>query len=547
MSKLQIRITTGWVAFFVAACSGSGSSGRAGDQGGAGNNVGGSPAVDSSAGGSTSDNGTAGGTTGNGGGAPSTGGSSVALANPLVITSAQGNYWKTETATTSTGAADVTVADATSSSATWEGFGGCFNEKGWGVLTSTELQTQALELLFGAEGAHFVMGRIPIGASDYADDRYTLDMTASPDDPTANGETARPPADTSMAKFSIERDTKKLIPYIQAALKINPNLRLWGSPWTPPVWMKTGYKSDSGAPGGGTAVRPSYYDGGSMKTDATTRGALAQYFVKWIQAYKSKGITVETVAPQNEPNYDQNYPSCLWDKTNYTNFVKDLASAFKTANLTTKIMLGTMSNAGGDADIVTSVMADSSAKSSVSVIGVQWGMVGNASSYVSQHKLPVWVTEHRCGNYPWDTATYKSTAPNDLAYAQESWGLIRDAIKGGVTAYNAWNMVLDNVGLGIDTSRQWAQNALLTVANGTITQTPTYYVFRHLSQYVAAGAKVVSATGSNDALAFKNPNGSFVAVVYSDSAKSNYTVSLAGKTLQFSMPANGWATVVASP
>jgi glucosylceramidase len=311
--------------------------------------------------------------------------------------------------------------------------------------------------------------------------------------------------------------------------------------------MKTGYKTDSGAPGGGNAVRPSYYDGGSMKTDATTRGALAQYFVKWIQAYKTQGITVETVAPQNEPNFDQNYPSCKWDKANYASFVKDLASALKTANLTTKIMLGTMSNSTGDPDIVSTVMADSSAKTSVSVIGVQWGVVDKASSYTSQYKLPVWVTEHKCGNYPWETSTYKSTAPNDLAYAQESWGLIRDAIKGGVTAYNAWNMVLDNVGLGNDTSRKWAQNALLTVANNTITQTPTYYVFRHLSQYVAAGAKVVSASGSNDALAFKNPDGTFVAVVYSTSAKTNYTVSLAGKKVQFSMPANGWATVVAGP
>jgi glucosylceramidase len=37
-------------------------------------------------------------------------------------------------------------------------------------------------------------------------------------------------------------------------------------------------------------------------------------------------------------------------------------------------------------------------------------------------------------------------APNDQAYAVESWGLIRDWIKAGVTAYSTWNMVLDTVG-----------------------------------------------------------------------------------------------------
>ena len=54
-------------------------------------------------------------------------------------------------------------------------------------------------------------------------------------------------------------------------------------------------------------------------------------------------------------------------------------------------------------------------------------------------------------------------APNDQAYAVESWGLIRDWIKAGVTAYSAWNMVLDTVGVGIDSTRVWPQNALLTV------------------------------------------------------------------------------------
>ncbi len=205
-------------------------------------------------------------------------------------------------------------------------------------------------------------------------------------------------------------------------------------------------------------------------------------------------------------------------------------------------MLGTMSNTSGDPSIVTSVMGDATAKGLVKSIGLQWGMVGNASSY-KQYGLPMWVSEHKCGNYPWETSTYKQTAPNDHAYGVETWGLIKDAIKAGVTGYNAWNMVLDKVGLGNDTSRHWAQNALLVVDGGKITQTPAYYVFRHLSQYVAAGAKGVG-TSNNDSLAFKNPDGSVVAVVFSSSGKSNYVVAVGSKKVQFNMPANGWATVV---
>jgi glucosylceramidase len=107
-------------------------------------------------------------------------------------------------------------------------------------------------------------------------------------------------------------------------------------------------------------------------------------------------------------------------------------------------------------------------------------------------------------------------------------------------------MVLDTVGIGIDTTRVWPQDALLTVDTTakTLNITPTYYVFRHFSQFVATGAKVV-ATSGGDSVAFKNPDGSIVTVLYNSGAAKTVTVAAASKTLQFAMPANGWATVVA--
>jgi glucosylceramidase len=104
-------------------------------------------------------------------------------------------------------------------------------------------------------------------------------------------------------------------------------------------------------------------------------------------------------------------------------------------------------------------------------------------------------------------------------------------------------MVLDNVGKGNDTSRNWAQDSLLTVSGGKITKTQAYYVFRHFSQFVDPGATVLKTSGSTESVAFKNPDGSLVAVVYSSSAKSNYMVAFGDKKLQFSIPAGGWATV----
>jgi len=475
----------------------------------------------------------AGGATGAGGAAP---------AGPKLITSGPNAYWSTSgtITTVTTGNATVTVNDGTTMK-TFEGFGGAFNEMGWSYLSmlSATDRDRAMKLLFdGTDGAHFVMGRIPIGASDYALQRYT-------DDETAN--------DTSLTNFSISRDMMYLIPYVKAAQAVNGSIRFWASPWTPPTWMKTNTGSVNGTActrSGGTA-----FDGGCMQDIAANLTAHAQYFVQWVKAYGQQGISIETVAPQNEPNYAQGYPSALWASPLYTKFVGQyLAPAFTQAGLSTKIMLGTNSNgdAGKDTSVVTGVMADATAKGLVKVIGLQWGMLDNykkTPSMFDMYNLPIWATEHMCGNYPWNPAglpKYVEPAPNDQAYGVESWNYIRDAIRAGVTAYNAWNMVLDTVGKGNDTVRQWSQDSLLIVntSTKTLTLTPAYYVFRHVSQYVQPAAKVVAVTGG-EAIAFKNPDGSIVAVMYNAGAAApNYIVQIAGKKLQFSMPATGWATVI---
>jgi glucosylceramidase len=118
----------------------------------------------------------------------------------------------------------------------------------------------------------------------------------------------------------------------------------------------------------------------------------------------------------------------------------------------------------------------------------------------------------------------------------ESWGLISKWIKDGVNAYLAWNMVLDSVGLSLDQVRPWAQNALITVNGSNYTLTPYYYVFRHLANFVDPGAYRVDTSGSfSDVLAFENPDGSVVAVLYNSGGSARQTTLTAkGTTVSFS-------------
>ena len=110
---------------------------------------------------------------------------------------------------------------------TIDGFGGCFNELGWDALNLLDSQKkqEVLNSLFHpTEGVCFTYCRTPIGGNDFSRNWYSLNDTEG---------------DFKMKNFSIERDKEALIPYLKSALAINPDMKLWACPWSPPTWMKT--------------------------------------------------------------------------------------------------------------------------------------------------------------------------------------------------------------------------------------------------------------------------------------------------------------------
>jgi glucosylceramidase len=455
-----------------------------------------------------------GGSGGSGGGAPPP----EPVVEPTLITSGENDFWQIGEPTMGGGDANVTV-NADQELQDWLGFGGTFNEAGWEALShlSEADREQAIRLLFDVrDGAGFTMGRIPIGSSDYGLSRYSLNDSAMPD--------------PEMTNFSIERDRMHLIPYIQAALAVKPDLVMWGSPWSPPPWMKSN----------------NAYDRGNMLDDHLDAHAL--YLARFVEDYAEEGIDVVAIHPQNEPGYLQDYPSCGWTGEQMARYVRDhLGPLFRERLPDTQLWLGTLSNPQSDHQIGQAVVGDAGAKAFLSGVGLQWGMQQHAE-YYAQQGLTIMQTEHQCGNFPPTPRSQQyesSPAPNDHAYALEGWGLLYNWITKGVNAYLAWNMVLDTMGTNLDAVRPWNQNALLVVDEdaGTLRITPTYYVFRHLAQYVEPGAKRVAAEGSQ-ALAFKNPDGSIVTVVHNNGGSAaQTTLAVGGATLQFEVPARGWATV----
>jgi glucosylceramidase len=497
----------------------TGGTGIGAGAGGTGNTAGNAPATAGTSSTTGGTPGAAGGGAGNTAG--SAGGGTVPVVDlPDLVTTSNGAFWMTGTLAASTaGTADVT-ADGNSKKQRWDGFGGTFNEAGWdamAVLSEADRQLALAYLFDAVKGANFAYGRLPIGASDYAMKRYTLAETKD---------------DFTMSSFSIEQDKKLLIPFIKAALAIKPGIHLWGSPWTPPAWMKDNNSTDSG----------------NMKDDDNVLKAFALYLEKFVTAYAAEGLKIEAVHPQNEPGYVNPYPSCAWTGALYIKFIRDyLGPLFVKDNVPAEIWCGTMSNQT-DGTIATNLANDSAAMAFVKGFGMQWNTMSSVGSLKSKGK-PIMQSEHRCGNYdftsPHATSSYDASKPqNDYAYGVESWLNIKDWIDAGVNSYSAWNMVLDTSGVNLNATKPWHQNALLVVDRGAkkLTATPAYYVFRHLSQFVAPGATVIGASGGS-ALAFQNPDGAYVVVMYNSGGAKKAVVSLGGTKFEFDMPANGWATV----
>jgi glucosylceramidase len=371
------------------------------------------------------------------------------------------------------------------------GFGGCFNELGWKALQalSPDDRDHVLDLLFGPQGLHFEVGRLPMGASDYALEWHSYDETDG---------------DLALDHFTIDRDKTHLIPYVKAALARNPGLRLFASPWSPPTWMKF----------------PKAYNWGTLRWEPAVLDAYARYFAKYVAAYRAEGVNVAQVHVQNEPLADQKFPSCLWTGAQLRDFIRGhLGPVMARLEPSTEVWLGTINAPfhnyvleGLTRDGVTQgydqyaglVLADPEARRFIAGVGYQWGGKNAIErTHESWPQLRLVQTENECGD-----------GQNSWEYAQYVFNLVRHYFKHGVEAYTYWNMVLPEGG---DSTWGWKQNTLVSVdlKKGTYTLNPEFYLFRHVCSRLQPGAVRRSVTGpwAANALVFANPDGSTVVVV----------------------------------
>jgi glucosylceramidase len=402
--------------------------------------------------------------------------------------------------------------DATQSYQTIDGFGYCLTDGSAMLINSlsADVQDALLKELFLTDSTHLGVSylRVSIGASDLSAAPYTYnDLPA--------GQT-----DADMTKFSIEKERKDLLPILKKVVALAPGIKILGSPWSAPSWMKTNNASIGGS------LKPEYYS------------AYAKYFVKYIQAMKAEGITIDAITPQNEPLHGGNNPSMVMQANEQADFVKNhLGPAFKSAGLTTKIIV--YDHNADKPEYPAAILGDPDAYPYVD--GSAFHLYGgNISALTQLHdaypEKNIYFTEQWVGgpgNFASDLKWHVGTL---IVGATRNWS--RNVLE--------WNLAADaNYGPHTDGGCTTCLGAL-TIGSGVI-RNVAYYIIGHASKFVRPGAVRIGSniTSQLDNVAFKTPDGKKVLIVVNSAdASQTFNIQFNGKQVTTSLTGGAVATYI---
>ncbi len=348
--------------------------------------------------------------------------------------------------------------------------------------------------------------RTCIGSSDYSTKAYTYD----------EGE-----PDPELKHFSIEQDRQYILPMLREARKVNPDLFLFSSPWSPPGWMKAG----------GSML------GGSMRRRYLT--VYAEYFVKFLKAYADAGVPIQAVTPQNEVDTDQDarMPACIWPQEYEIEFVRALGPLFSANGLSTRIwVLDHNYNLWGRA---IAELDDPILRKYCNAIA--WhGYVGEPEMMDKVHQA------HPDAEMYWTEGGPDYTDPhylNDWA----KWGQIfTGVLRNWCRSITGWNLALDEQGR--PNIGPFPCGGVVTIHSKTreITRSGQYWAFAHFSRLIERGARRFdsqSTLADVDHVAFENPGGEKVLVLTNRGEAGKVAVRLGGLESEVTLEKNSVTTL----
>jgi len=381
-------------------------------------------------------------------------------------------------------------------------------------MNSADRQKLLVSLFDPINGIGISYLRLTMGASDFSLSDFTYsDLPQGETDEELNG-------------FSLSRDLEEVVPVLSEILAVNNELEIMGSPWSAPAWMKT-----NGSLKGGK-LKPEHY------------GVYAQYFVKYVEAMQSQGVTINAVTPQNEPLYfTAGYPCMEMQPQEQLEFIKNhLGPAFEQAGISTKIIV--YDHNWDNTDYAISILNDPMARHYIagSAFHAYGGNVSAMTTVRNAHPdKGLYFTEISGGQWAVDFAA------NLMWYMSNIFiGTAQNWSKSALM----WNLVLDqNHGPRNNGCQDCRGVVTLNTVTGEVTFNEEYYAIGHFSKFIRPGAERISlmqpqALPDLGAVCFENTDGSKVLVVanYGNDMRT-FSVQQGNKQFSYSITAKSVATI----
>jgi glucosylceramidase len=389
------------------------------------------------------------------------------------------------------------------------GFGAAFTDAA--CYMCNQLPPDSRERLFHDLFDRTEMGfsacRTCMGASDYSRNAYSYD----------DG-----PPDPELSRFSIEHDREYILPMLRLARRINPELFLLATPWSPPGWMKF-----NGSMLGGS-MRKKYFP------------EYANYFVKFLRAYRAEGVTVNAVTSQNELDTDQDgrMPACLWGQEYEIEFVgQHLGPLLEKNGLATKIWILDHNYSLWGRAICE--LDDTDVRRYVD--GIAWhGYVGEPDAMTRVHEA------HPDKHAYWTEGGPDYTDPNYLTEWAKWSATFAGVLRNWARSITAWNIALDEKGR--PNIGPFNCGGLVTIDSRTKEITPSgqYWAFAHYSRVLRRGARRFDSRGDVDGIshvAFANPDGGAALVLANTGAERRVPVQMSGLMTESVLPSNSVMTL----
>lgn len=354
--------------------------------------------------------------------------------------------------------------------------------------------------------------------------------------------------DFELKKFSLSQDLNDVIPVMKEILAINPGIKIMGSPWSAPAWMKTNNNIRGGA------LKKECYD------------VYARYLVKYIQSIKKEGITLDAITIQNEPLNSKNTPSMQWFWAEQAEFIKNnLGPAFKKEGITSKIIL--FDHNCDRIDYPLAMLNDSEVARYVDGSGFHHygGDIGAMSIlHLARPDKNLYFTEQMVVERPGDkTIGITDQVKRLIIGTTRNWS--KNVILWNLAADPKNDPHTDNGGCSM------CQGAI-TIDGENISRNVAYYTIAHASKFVSTGSVRIASTYTGDKtisltedeehpgikratvientqvlpnVAFRTPDGKIVIIVANDTwSASSFRIQYNGQTAGFRLSPGAVGTYV---